>query len=51
MLVCAKREANIDFFFFNKLEACINGIYLPAVELHEHLMTPTDRMSTDEKQD
>ena len=38
-------------FFFNRLEACINGIYLPPVELHERLMTPTDRTSTDEQKD
>ena len=51
MLVCAKRENNIDFFFLNRLEACINGIYLPPVELHKRLMNPTDRTSTDEQKD
>ena len=38
-------------FFLNRLEACINAIYLPPDEIQEHLMNPTDTMSTDEEKD
>ena len=46
-----KERITLTLFFFKRLGACINGIYLPPVELHEHLMNPTDRMSTDEQKD
>ena len=58
LFIRTKRESNRDFFFFinesfflNRLEACINAIYLPPDEIWACLKNTTDTTSTDEEKD
>ena len=41
----------MNLFFLNRLEACINAIYLPPDEIRARLKNTTDTMSTDEEKD